>query len=153
MSLRKGLRVSYFFSWPHFCDARATLGLDALASASMPIAKGIISSMHQAVMKKPDVGCADHTQYYSLTIPATKDNTAGEPINTQNRSDAVDDLSVAQTSSDQSNNIVFHGRTMKALKASANGPHRYDEIYQIVMPRQRVVTRVDGTVRALEQFC
>ena len=43
MSLRNGLRVSYFFSWSYFlCAARVTLKSDELASASMPITKGII---------------------------------------------------------------------------------------------------------------
>jgi hypothetical protein len=43
MSLRNGLRVSYFFSWSYFlCAARATPGSDALASVSMPISKGIV---------------------------------------------------------------------------------------------------------------
>ena len=156
MSLRSGLRVSYFFSWPYFCDSRATLRSDAPASASTPTTIGIISSMHQVVMKKLDVGCVDHTQYYTLIFPARKASTAGEPINAQNGSAAVDDLhdlSVAKTSSDSSNNIVLHGRTMKALKASAHDTHRYDEICQIVNPRRRVVTGVGGAVRALEQFC
>src|SRR5580698_8707489 len=98
--------------------------------------------MHQVVTKKLDVSCVDHTQYYPLTSPTSKDSAAGELINARSGSAAVDGLSVAQASSDPSSDIVFRGRTMKALKASANGLRRYDEIYQIVIPRQKVVNGV-----------
>jgi hypothetical protein len=108
--------------------------------------------MYQVVTKKLDVGYIDHMQHYAFTFATSEEGTAGEPINTQNRSAAVEDLSVAQTSSAPSNNIVFRGRTMKALKASASGTSRYDEIYQIVIPRQRVITGVGDAVRALEQL-
>ena len=109
--------------------------------------------MYQVVMKKLDVGYIDHMQDYAFTFSASGDSSAGELIHTQNRSAAVEDLSVAQTSSDPSNNIiVFRGRTMKALKASASATNRYDEIYQVVIPRQGVVTGVGDAVRALEQL-
>ena len=108
--------------------------------------------MYQVVMMKLDVGYIDHMQDYAFTFSASGDSEA-ELIDTQNRSAAVEDLSVAQTSSDPSNNIiVFRGRTMKALKASASATNRYDEIYQVVIPRQGVVTGVGDAVRALEQL-
>ena len=87
--------------------------------------------MYQVVMKKLAVAYIDHMQHHTFTFSASEDSTAGGPIHTQNRSAAVEDLSVAQTSSDPSNNMVFRGRTMKALQASADSTHRYDEIYQV----------------------
>jgi hypothetical protein len=41
---------------------------------------------------------------------------------------------------------------MKALQTSAGSTHRYDEIYQVVIPRQRVVTEVGDAVGAWEQL-
>lgn len=111
--------------------------------------KGIIGSMYQVDTKRFGACNIHHTYYYNiLAFSAGEESTAGEPINTQSRSVAVDDLAMAQTSYDPSNNIVFYGRTKRALKDNSTGACCYDKI---MIPRWRAVTGVCDVVRVLEQ--